>query len=145
MWSEAILFPAAWRDREDVVWAAIDDHTAAVTFTQSHVAVPARVEFDPTSGMLARFTAERFKGVGSRKVEWVIDYADWGPTEDGITLPATASVTWVDEPGPWFRMRIQRANPGADVSGALARGRSLLAETAADPTRRSPDRKDLTS
>jgi len=135
MWSEAILFPAAWADREDVEWASIDDDTAAVAFTQPDAAVPAQVTFDPDTGMPARFSAERFKGVGSARVEWIVDYEGWGPTEDGVTLPGTAMVTWADEPGPWFRMQIKRANPGADVSGAMARGRQLLAEVAADPTR----------
>jgi len=135
MWSEAILFPAAWADREDVVWAAIDDDTATVSFTEPNAPVVAQVTFDPTSGMPAHFTAERFKGVGAAKVEWVVEYADWGLSEDGVALPRSASVTWADEPGPWFRMQIRRANPGADVSGAMARGRDLLAEIAADPTR----------
>jgi hypothetical protein len=49
-------------------------------------------------------------------------------------------VTWADEPGPWFRMHIRRANPGADVSGAMARGRQLLKEAADDPTRNRPRR-----
>jgi|GEM_PF-3310564 len=135
MWSEAILFPAAWAAREDVEWASIDDDTAAVAFTQPDTAVPARVTFDPETGMPARFSAERFKGVGAARVEWIVDYEGWSPTEDGVTLPGTATVTWADEPGPWFRMQIKRANPGADVSGAMARGRQLLAEVAADPTR----------
>jgi hypothetical protein len=50
-------------------------------------------------------------------------------------LPGLVTVTWSDEPGPWFRFWIERANPDADVTGAMARGRSLLAEIAADPTR----------
>lgn len=148
MWSEAILFPACWVDREDVVWTPHDDHTAAVTFTTPDAAVPAVVAFDPDSAMPARFSAERFKGtgqtrngVGTAKVEWLVDYGAWQLTEDGVSLPSSATVTWADEPGPWFRMRIRRANPGVDVSGALERGRRLLAEVAADPTRRPPGPK----
>lgn len=135
MWSEAVLFPDSWRGRDDVVWAPLDDDAAAVTFTEPEAPAPAQVTFDADSGMPSRFTAERFKGVGSRKVEWIVEYLDWRPTGDGIMLPGAATVTWADEPGPWFRMHLERANPGADVSGALARGRQLLAEAAADPTR----------
>jgi hypothetical protein len=135
MWSEACLFPTAWRDREDVMWATIDEHTADVSLPFGEGYVSARVSFDPQSGYPARFSAERYKGVGSRAVEWTIDYSDWGPTEDDVMLPRQATATWANEPGPWFRMEIQRANLGADVSGALTRGRALLAEAAADPTR----------
>lgn len=135
MWSEACLFPSAWRDREDVMWAAIDEHTADISLPFGEAYVSARVSFDPESGYPTRFSAERYKGVGSREVEWVIDYSDWGPTEDEVMLPRQATASWANEPGPWFRMEIRRANLGADVSGALARGRALLAEAAADPTR----------
>jgi hypothetical protein len=134
MWSEAVLFPSAWLDRDDVVWAPLEDDMAVVTFTEPESPVVAQVAFDPVTAMPARFAAERFKGPGSHRLEWSVEYTDWGPTEDGITLPAEATATWADEPGPWFRMRIRRANPGADVSGAMARGRRLLAEAAADPT-----------
>jgi hypothetical protein len=146
MWSEAILFPACWTEREDVVWAPLDDHTAAVTFTAPNAPLPAVVTFDRDSAMPARFSAQRFKGmgqarkgVGPAKIEWVVDYGPWQRTEDGVELPNSATVTWADEPGPWFRMQIRRANPGMDVSDALERGRRLQAEIAADPTRRPPD------
>ena len=136
MWSEAILFPSAWSERDDIVWAPLDEHSAAVTFTQPSSPVVARLDFDPGTGRPARFAAERHKGIGRPTVEWLVDYSDWCPTADGVELPGLATVTWTDEPGPWFRMWLSRANPGADVSAALARGRALLAEVAADPTRR---------
>jgi len=135
MWSEAVLFPFAWRDREDVVWAAIDDQAAVLTLTAPDTPVVAQVTFDPATGLPQRFSAERYRGVGSAKTEWVVDYADWAKTEDGILMPRNAVVSWADEPGPWFRMRIDRANPGADVAAAMERGRRLLAEAAVDPTR----------
>lgn len=75
-------------------------------------------------------SAERFKGPGSQPVE----YHEWRPTIDGVLLPAEVIVTWADEPGPWFKMRIERDHPGVDVSGAMARGRELLRQAAADPT-----------
>lgn len=138
MWSEAILFPSAWLDRDDVTWAGLDEHTAAVTFERPTGAVTAQLAFDPADGLPSRFSADRYKGVGSSPVEWAVDYADWGPTEDGVQLPAQATVTWADERGPWFRMHIRRANPDADVADALARGRAVLEAAAADPTRRAP-------
>jgi hypothetical protein len=135
MWSEAILFPSAWQGREDVVWASLGDDLAVVSFTEPAAPVVGQVTFDATTAMPSRFSADRFKGPGTQPVEWVVDYADWAPTSDGVMLPGLATVTWADEPGPWFRMHIERANPDADVSGAMARGRQLLAEVAADPTR----------
>jgi len=141
MWSEAILFPGAWEGREDVEWAPLDDDSAAVIFPSPAGPVSAVMAFDPASALPVRFSADRFKGVGAARVEWIVDYGTWGPTDDGVLLPGSAAVTWADEPGPWFRMRLRRANPGADVSGALARGRRLQAEIAADPTRRAADRK----
>lgn len=135
MWSEALLVPAAWLARDDLEWIAVDDETVDVRFPSPAGPVPARLSFDPATGLPSRFSAERFKGIGAPKVEWNVDYADWGPTEDGVHLPATAEVTWADEAGPWFRMHIRRANPGADISEAMARGRRLLEEAAADPTR----------
>jgi hypothetical protein len=134
MWSEALLFPSAWLERDDVVWAPLEDDQAVVTFTTPDAPVVAQMRFDARTGMPSRFTADRFKGTGSHKREWIVDYADWRSTDDGVTLPATATVTWADEPGPWFKIDIRRANPGADVSAALARGRRLVAEAATDPT-----------
>jgi len=137
MWSEAILFPDAWRHRDDVIWTAIDDETADIALPFGEAYVSARISFDPVTGYPSSFGAERYKGVGARPVEWIVDYADWRPTDDGVTLPSLATVTWSDEPGPWFRMWIKRANPGADVAETIARGRALLADVAADPTRGS--------
>jgi hypothetical protein len=134
MWSEAILFPSAWLERDDVVWAPYDDDAAVVSFTEPDAPVVAQVAFDPSSGMPARFSADRFKGPGTRQVEWAVDYSDWGPTDDGVTLPTHAQATWADEPGAWFKMDIQRASPDAVVDGAIERGRHLLAQAAADPT-----------
>ncbi len=135
MWSEAILFPAAWMEREDVVWTPLTDDLVAVAFSQPALSDGARLAFDPGSGMPTHFITDRFKGVGGRRTEWRVDYEEWRPTKDGVLLPAAAVAVWGDEPGPWFRMEIERANPGADVSGAMARGRALLAEIADDPTR----------
>ena len=135
MWAEAILFPSAWQERADVEWTGVDDQTADVSLPFGAERVGARLVFDPASGYPSRFSADRHKGVGSRPTGWIVDYEDWRETSDGVTLPGRATVTWSDEPGPWFRMWIERANPGADVSAAMARGRSLLAEAAADPTR----------
>jgi len=135
MWAEAVLFPSAWRDRDDVDWAAVDDQTVDVSLPFGEGRVSARVTFEPRSSFPVRFSAQRHKGVGSRAVEWSVDYGEWRPTVDGVVLPSLASVTWADEPGPWFRLWIQRANPGADVAPAMGRGRALLAELAADPTR----------
>jgi len=134
MWSQALLFPSAWLERDDVVWAPLKDDLAVVTFTAPDTPVVAQMRFDGRTGLPSRFSAERFKGPGSQKCEWIVDYAEWRLTADGVTLPAEATVTWSDEPGPWFRMQIERANPGADVSGAMERGRALLTEAAADPT-----------
>ena len=135
MWAEAILFPSAWRDRADLDWATVDDATADVSLPFGEGRLSARVTFDPGTRFPSRFRAERYKGVARRRTEWIVDYSEWRATADGVVLPSLATVTWADEPGPWFRMWIERANPGADVSGALARGRALLAEIAADPTR----------
>jgi hypothetical protein len=134
MWSEAILVPSAWLRREDVVWAPFADDTAVVSFTEPAAPMVAQVVFDPEIAMPRRFIADRFKGPGSQPVEWMVDYADWRPTEDGLMLPHDVLVSWADEPGPWFRMRIERANPGADVSGAMSRARESLRQAAADPT-----------
>lgn len=132
MWSEALLLPAAWRDRDDVVWSAADGDSVVVTLTQPERPVVARLRFDPSTGLPTSFTAERYKGRGSRLVEWNVDYGDWRPTSDGVLLPSTLAATWADEPGPWFQMKIERANPDADVAAAIERGRDLLAGAADD-------------
>jgi hypothetical protein len=135
MWAEAILFPSAWRGREDVTWSAVDAESVDVSLPLASERVTARLGFDAATGLPASFSADRYKGVGSRPVEWTVEYRDWGQTSDGVTLPGLAIVRWSDEPGPWFKMWIQRANPGADVSAAMSRGRAVLAAAAADPTR----------
>jgi hypothetical protein len=140
MWAEAILFPAAWHDRPDVEWADGDEHGATVTLPIGEAGLAAQLAFDPGTGLPSRFGAERYKGVGSRPVGWTVDYEDWRPTSDGVVLPGVATVAWADEPGPWFRMWIERANPGADVSEAMARGRALLADVAGNPMGIGPRR-----
>lgn len=135
MWAEAILFPAAWRDRQKLGWATIDDETADVTLPLGDKRISARLTFAPDTGFPESFCAERYKGVGSRPVEWLVEYTDWRATTDGVMLPGLLTATWSDEPGPWFRLWIRCANPDADVSGAIGRGRELLAQVHADPTR----------
>ncbi|MEX1335166.1 MAG: DUF6544 family protein, partial [Candidatus Limnocylindrales bacterium] len=135
MWAEAILFPEAWRGRDDVGWSAVDDETTDIALPMGEERIPARVTFERRYGFPATFSAERYKGVGSRPVEWLVEYSEWRTTSDGVMLPSLATVSWSDEPGPWFRMWIARANPDADVSGAMERGRTLLAQVDADPTR----------
>ena len=135
MWAEAILFPTAWRERDDIDWAAIDDETADVALPLGDERMPARLTFEAATGFPAGFTAERYKGVGTQPVDWLVEYEDWRATSDGVMLPGLATVRWSDEPGPWFRMWIARANPDADVSRAIDRGRRLLAQVDADPTR----------
>jgi hypothetical protein len=133
MWAEAILFPPVWRDREDITWEAVDDEAADVRLPGLGDPVPARLIFDPATGLPLRFMADRHKGVGKPKVEWIVDYDDWATTEDGVFLPSRAAVTWADEPGPWFVMDIRRANPGADISDALERGRAVAQAVVEDP------------
>ena len=134
MWSEAILFPAAWRERDEIfTWSELDERAAAtITFERPAGPVAAQLRLDPGTGMPDRFVAERHMGVGSTPFTWTVDCADWGPTEDGVMLPRTAQVTWADEPGPWFRMEIRRADPGADVAEAIDRGRRVVADARAD-------------
>ena len=54
MWSEAVLVPAAWRARDDLEWTAVDDETVDVRFPSPAGPVPARVSFDPGTGLTKR-------------------------------------------------------------------------------------------
>lgn len=136
MWAEAILFPASWRERDDVSWEAVAEHRTEVSLPFAGERLTASLDFDASTGLPARFGADRYKGLGSRPVRWQVDYADWRLTTDDVLLPSLATVAWSDEPGPWFRMWIERANPDADVSDAMSRARAQLSAIQADPIRR---------
>lgn len=120
---ETMLRPWAW-SRLDVRWESHDETTARLLVPFAGETEEATVRFDPTTALPASYQAPRYKGRGSR-VDWRVDLREWRGSGPART-PGRTIVTWADEPGPWFDMRIERALVDVDVSDALDRARAAL-------------------
>lgn len=125
---ETITFPASWSSL-GLAWEPIDARTARVEAPLGDGVEAATVRFDPATSFPSAYETLRHKGRGP-KVEWHVGTTDWLPF-GSVWEPRGIAVRWLDEPDPWFRMRIERVEPGADVRDALARARSALATAGA--------------
>ena len=79
---------------DEVGWEATGEHSTAVALPFGGKHLTASLDFDVSTGLPVRFSADRYKGLGSRPVRWHVDYADWGPTTEGVLLPGLATADW---------------------------------------------------
>ena len=120
---ETMLYPWAW-SRLDARWEPHGETAARLLVPFAGGTEEATVSFDPESALPASYEVPRYKGTGP-KVDWRVDLLEWrrfGP----VWSPGRTIVTWADEPGPWFDMRVGRALVDVDVSDALNRARAAL-------------------
>jgi hypothetical protein len=119
LWAQSILFPTAWERLPGLRWTAAGDTRAHVDLPFEGSAERVTLHFDPDGPAFpVAFEADRFKVVGGDRVPWRVDYAEWHWL-DGIALPTRTVVTWADEPGPWFDMRVESALPNEPVGEAF--------------------------
>jgi hypothetical protein len=108
--AESAWLPTALLPREGLVWEAVDDSTARVTLTDSHVRVSLDVHF-ATSGEIARVEAERYRDVDGVGVltPFVGHFRDYVRV-DGMRIPREGEVEWVLPEGrfSYWRGRVER-------------------------------------
>ena len=136
LWAESLLFPPAWERLPGLRWLAVDDTRALVSLPFGTTVETAFVHFDPDrSPFPIAFEADRYKVVGGSRTRWRAEYGEWH-WRDGLALPTRMVVTWSDEAGPWFDMRVEEATPNAEVLPHFDRARDVIAEARSGlPTR----------
>jgi hypothetical protein len=133
-WGEALGFPSAWENRDDVRWEAVDADTARLVVPGPEGDIPITVAFDRRTGFPVRCEAQRYKSKGP-KIGWTGHSSDWRRF-DGVLAPGRFTVQWADEPFPWIDIRTKSVTVNAPVDEAIARGRAaLMAATGVRPTR----------
>ena len=125
LWGEALCFPAAWENRTDIRWEAVDENTARLIVPGPEGEIPITVGFDADTGYPAYCTADRYKATGP-KVGWTGMFSDWRRFERGVLAPGRFQVQWADEPYPWIEIETTSLSVNAPVSDALRLGRDAL-------------------
>ncbi len=100
LWAEAPLMPSLWISDERIRWEAIDDTSARLIFPFEEGEDELTVYFDPTSGLITRMTALRYRNAESGKIPWHVDFLTW-QTVAGIQVPQRLAITWEDQGKPW--------------------------------------------
>jgi hypothetical protein len=124
VWCEAVMFPAAWARLPGFAWEPVDDATARLLLPLGHGVEAVTIRFDATTGFPTSYETMRYKGL-DRKVGWRVDYLDWHRF-DGMAAPSRVLVTWADEPGPWFEMRVEDVATDVPMDDHLARAREAI-------------------
>jgi hypothetical protein len=118
---ETLAFPGAWGNA-GFDWEPVDARSARLRVPFGDGVEIATVGFDPATGFPIAYDVPRFKGPGAPKVGWHVDMGEWRAF--GRVWSATSvAATWADEPGAWYRSRVERIVPDIDMTDALARAR----------------------
>jgi hypothetical protein len=119
LWSEAALFPSATIGRAGPEWQPVNETTARLSLPLGQEPEVATLTFDPTTGFLRHFSAERYKRPGGPKVPWRVEYLGWRPFGAAL-FPSQVKVTWADEGRPWFVATIDDVALNAELVGRPA-------------------------
>jgi hypothetical protein len=125
MWGEALIVPAAWLDRADVRWEAVDALSARFVVPGPEGDVPITVTFDEATGLPSECSADRYKSDGPL-TPWSGMWSDWRVAGDGLLAPRRLRVRWSDEAEPWLDIKVVSIAVDAPVEDALARARDVL-------------------
>ncbi|OGO58014.1 MAG: hypothetical protein A2Z32_06415 [Chloroflexi bacterium RBG_16_69_14] len=127
LWGEALIYPSSWPYLPGMRWESVNEATVRVHLPFRGGFEVATLSFDRTTGQVVRFEADRYKGARGTKVRWRGDYLDWR-LFDGVLTPGRILVTWLDEPAPWFEMRVERVLADVSIDRALAAAREAIAK-----------------
>ena len=139
LWAEALTFPAAWEQRTDIRWEAVDARTALLVVPGPEGEIPITVGFDPTTGYPAYCSADRYKATGP-KVGWTGRYGAWRRFDGGVLEAARFEVQWADERDPWLRITTRSVSVNAPVEPVLGLAREAFRAVERGRRRRRPGR-----
>jgi hypothetical protein len=125
LWGEALICPSSWQYLPGMRWESVDEATVRVHLPFRSGFEIVTLSFDRATGQMVRLEADRYKGVHGAKVRWRGEYLDWRRF-DGVPAPGRVLVTWLDEPGPWFDMRVERVLADIPIDDALAAAREAI-------------------
>jgi len=128
MWGEALVFPSAWLERQDVAWQRVDEHASRLVVPAPSGSVSMDVDFNPATGLPSSCRADRYKDAGPL-TPWIGRWSSWRPAGRGVLVPRRMEVRWLDEPKPWLDIRVRHVLLDAPVDAELDRVRSIRSAT----------------
>ena len=112
MWSEAHFFPFASLLNPAAEWHEAGESAVSLQVPVNDGAVEAIITYDPATGYPSSYEAIRDRSE-TDSAPGRVSYADW-TMSNGLVIPGSGSVQWMDEDSPWLRLRISGA--GANLN-----------------------------
>lgn len=115
LWAESVFLPTVLSENPRVSWEPVDETTARLFVPFGDSEDRLTVSFDPDSGLISAVDALRYRGVKDEKTPWHGEYSDW-KLLNGILMPTTWQIRWMDQPRPWSTWTIRDFTPNVDDS-----------------------------
>lgn len=120
LWGESIWLPSVFVTDERVWWEAIDERTARLSVPFGAETDAFTVHFDPTTDLISRMEAMRYKGAAdTAKTLWILDVVEWADY-NGLLVPSVSTATWADEGTPWLVVEIDDLRYNVDVGDYIS-------------------------
>jgi hypothetical protein len=98
-----------------IQWEAIDENTASLTIPFNNKTDTFTAVFDPQTHLLSYLESMRYREVDSpKKIGWRNQVLDWQIFQ-GIHIPHSVTVQWLDEATPWFTLAVDEVVYNVDV------------------------------
>lgn len=112
--NEMVFFPTALVDQ--VRWEPIDDESARVFMSDDETEVSAVCTFDPTTGRMVNFLAERWRDEDGffHRYAWSTPFDDYEEF-DGFMIPSAGAAIWHLDEGEFEYVRLDIVSATYDV------------------------------
>jgi hypothetical protein len=118
LWAEASFMPSLLVTDPRIRWEAIDETSARLIFPLGEGEDEMIFHFDPSSGLLTRTTAMRYRDAQHGKIPWSAGILDW-QTVHGVQLPRRVAITWADQGRPWSYWDFEHVAWNVDIAQQL--------------------------
>lgn len=100
LWADAVWMPSAYVHDPHARWEAVDEHSARlVVQTPTGEADSLMAYFDPLTGRLTHFSAERYSSESQQMEPWRLDLLSWRKFND-LLIPDQTSLAWGESGSP---------------------------------------------